>query len=126
MNKSTATRAEKVEPTGQTVEIEITYDRSKPAPERIVQVKPATFMVSKWNCEQVHWYSRNKDASLPAPAFTVDFGKNGSPFYEIQFDHEHPFSGHVRRSVLPDERKIYEYTVRIEDTSLDPGGGVKA
>jgi len=126
MNRSTATKQVKQEPTGEFVDVEILYDPSKPESERIIQVKPAIFMISKRNCEQVHWHSRNKNDSLPPPEFTIDFAKNGSPFYETQFNHENPFSGQVRRSVLPDERKIYDYTIRIEQTTLDPGGGVRA
>jgi len=58
------------------------------------------------------------------PCFTVDFEKNGSPFYESQFSSDSPISGLVRRDVLPGPKR-YNYTVRAGDKSLDPGGGVK-
>jgi hypothetical protein len=72
----------------------------------------------KWVCAQDHKHGEC------GPCFTVDFEKNGSPFYESQFSSDAPFSGLARRSVLPGP-KIYKYTVRVGNKTLDPGGGVK-
>ncbi len=95
-------------------------------PGGVIKVTPETFWVSKKENEEVRWVC--KDANDPHPFFTVDFEKNGSPFYETQFSSEFPFSGLVRREALPGP-KIYKYTVRVHeknlDRTLDPGGGIK-
>jgi hypothetical protein len=80
-------------------------------------VSPDPFRVSKQDKHEVHWV-----CSPPSEHFTVDFG-NDSPFYESQFSDEYPYSGPVRRDVLPGP-KIYEYTVWAGNKKLDPGGGV--
>jgi hypothetical protein len=72
----------------------------------------------KWVCAQDHKHGED------GPCFTVDFEKNGSPFYESQFSSDAPFSGLARRNVLAGP-KIYKYTVRVGKKTLDPGGGVK-
>ena len=90
-----------------------------------IKVDPAYFFISKSKNEEVKWVCDQGHTCDPVePCFTVDFEKNGSPFYESQFSSTAPFSGLAKRSVLPGP-KIYEYTVRIGDKSLDPGGGVK-
>ena len=126
----TATPMQKLEeamPNGKIVPVVITYDPKGKTAKDIIAVSEEPFLVSKGNCEQVKWICVNKDHSQAAPKFTIDFrGKYGSPFYESQFSDEVPFSGLVRREVLPYEQKIYEYTIRIGKTLLDPGGGVKA
>jgi len=128
MSESTAakTQREKQEervPTGAVVKIVISYDPNEEEAKKIT-VSPPYFLVSKGECEQVEWVC--EEAGQPGPPFNVDFtGKFGSPFYESQFSDQVPFSGLVRRNVLPDENKNYEYTVRIGKTLLDPGGGVK-
>jgi hypothetical protein len=128
MSESTAakTQREKQEerlPTGAVVKIVINYDPNAEGSNKIT-VSPSYFIVSKRDCEQLVWVC--EEAGLPGPPFNIDFtGKFGSPFYETQFSDQVPFSGLVRRNVLPDENKNYEYTVRIGKTLLDPGGGVR-
>jgi hypothetical protein len=90
-----------------------------------IEVVPPYFLVSKGGNEEVRWvcvqeHEHHKDG----PCFNVDFEKNGSPFYESQFSSDAPVSGLVKRNVLAGPR-IYDYTVRIGDKSLDPGGGVR-
>jgi len=90
-----------------------------------IKVDPSYFFISKSNNEEVKWVcDQEHECESDSPCFTVDFEKNGSPFYESQFSSAAPFSGLAKRSVLPGP-KIYEYTVRIGNKSLDPGGGVK-
>jgi hypothetical protein len=125
MSRSTGTQQQKSGPAGGTVEVTIIYDGRKTNPQEKITVKPNVFWVSKGDCEQVHWHCESQDPALPAPEFTIDFNKNGSPFNETLFNHQVPFSGLVRRGVLPDAHKIYGYTVQIGDESLDPGGGVR-
>jgi len=112
---------------GAAVPVVITYDPGGRDPNEKIGVSPDPFQVSKGDCEQVKWVCVYKESGTQGPPFTVDFkGENGSPFYETQFSDEVPYSGLVRRDVLPFPDKIYEYTVRIEATERDPGGGVKA
>lgn len=87
---------------------------------------PDYFQVSKRRNEEVRWVcAQNHKHDVDGPCFTVDFEKNGSPFYESQFSSDAPVSGLAKRSVLPGP-KIYNYTVRIAGKDdLDPGGGVK-
>ena len=86
---------------------------------------PEYFQISKGRNEEVRWVCvQNHKHNDGGPCFTVDFEKNGSPFYESQFSSEAPVSGLAKRNVLPGP-KIYEYTIRIGDKTLDPGGGVK-
>jgi hypothetical protein len=90
-----------------------------------IEVFPPYFEVSKSRNEEVRWVCAQKhEHPKDGPCFTVDFEKNGSPFYESQFSSDAPVSGLARRNVLPGP-KIYNYTVRIGDKALDPGGGVK-
>jgi hypothetical protein len=90
-----------------------------------IEVFPPYFQVSKSKNEEVRWVCAQKhDHTKDRPCFTVDFEKNGSPFYESQFSSDAPVSGLAKRSVLPGP-KIYNYTVRVGDKTLDPGGGVK-
>ncbi len=88
-------------------------------PSGAITVSPDTFRVSKSKSEEVVWRCTD-----PKAYFTVDFDKNGSPFYESQFSSDFACSGLVRRDVLPDPGKIYRYTVRVGNEKLDPGGGV--
>jgi hypothetical protein len=92
---------------------------------RNIVVDPEYFEVSKSGNEEVRWVC-NQDHTCDelVPCFTVDFEKNGSPFYESQFSSNSPVSGLARRSVLPGPKR-YEYTVRVGSKSLDPGGGVR-
>ena len=86
---------------------------------------PEYFQVSKGRSEEVRWVcTQNHEHDKGGPCFTVDFEKNGSPFYESQFSSDSPVSGPARRNVLPGP-KIYEYTVRVGGKTLDPGGGIK-
>ena len=90
-----------------------------------IEATPDYFQISKGRNEEVRWVcGQNHKHNDGGPCFTVDFEKNGSPFYESQFSSEAPVSGLAKRTVLPGP-KIYEYTVRIGDKTLDPGGGVK-
>ncbi len=91
-----------------------------------IEAIPDYFEVSKQKNEEVRWVcAQDHKHDGPDPCFTVDFEKNGSPFYESQFGSDAPVSGLARRNVLPGP-KIYEYTVRIKGKpDLDPGGGVK-
>jgi len=88
-------------------------------PSGAINVSPDPFFVSKGRNQEVVWVCSDRNAY-----FTVDFDKNGSPFYESQFGSSSPCSGLVRRDVLSDPHKIYKYTVRVRGNTLDPGGGV--
>jgi hypothetical protein len=75
-----------------------------------------TFRISKGRHQQVKW--QTSDGAY----FTVEF-EGESPFYESQFSTDFPYSGSVRRNVLGDPKKIYNYTVRIgSNPPCDPGG----
>jgi hypothetical protein len=90
-----------------------------------IKVDPPYFSISKGKNEEVRWVCvQEHECGSDGPCFTVDFEENGSPFYESQFSSDAPVSGLARRNVLPGP-KIYEYTVRIGNKSLDPGGGVR-
>jgi hypothetical protein len=90
-----------------------------------IKVEPDYFLISKCRNQEVKWVCvQNHVHATDGPCFTVDFEKNGSPFYESQFSSDASVSGLARRSVLPGP-KIYNYTVRIGDKTLDPGGGVQ-
>jgi hypothetical protein len=95
-------------------EVKVTITRN---PDRTLRVSPDPFFVHKHQDQYVKWECTSKEY------FTVEFG-NGSPFYESQFSTDSPSSGIVRRNVLADTGKIYKYTVRVDETVLDPGGGV--
>lgn len=108
-------------PISRTVQVEINLDKSGN-----LMAKPDYFEVSKGNNEEVMWVCMQEHAHRRdgQPCFTVDFDKNGSPFYESQFSSDSPISGLVRRDVLPGPKR-YNYTVRAGNKSLDPGGGVR-
>jgi hypothetical protein len=90
-----------------------------------IEVDPDYFEIRKSKNEEVKWVCvQQHDHSKDEPCFTVDFEKNGSPFYESQFSSDAPVSGLAKRSVLPGP-KVYNYTVRVGDKTLDPGGGVR-
>jgi len=91
-----------------------------------IEAVPDYFEVSKRGNEEVRWVcAQNHEHHEEGPCFTVDFEKNGSPFYESQFSSDAPISGLARRDVLPGP-KVYKYTVRmVGKADLDPGGGVK-
>lgn len=90
-----------------------------------IMTEPLNFFVSKGGNEEVKWVcAQAHKHSEAGPCFTVDFESNGSPFYESQFSSDAPFSGLVRREVLPGP-KLYKYTVRSGDKTSDPGGGVQ-
>ena len=85
-----------------------------------IQVDPKEpFEISKSNQEEVIWQARD-----PKICFTVEFKNGDSPFYEFQFSNDFPASGLVRRSVLADPERQYEYLVRVEGVKdpLDPTG----
>ena len=88
-----------------------------------ISVYPETFWVSKGKNEEVVWHCTSTDPRDPHPHFRVDFDKNGSPFHYSSFDKVCLCSGLVKREV-DHGPTIYEYTVRVGDKSLDPGGGV--
>lgn len=85
----------------------------------VESTEPKVFEISKSNQEEVIWRVDSKQAVY----FTIEF-KGASPFYESQFSTDFPVSGLVRRSVLADPLKKYEYTVRAGGKTLDPGGVV--
>ena len=90
-----------------------------------IEVDPEYFSVSKKGNQEVRWECVQEHGhSMDGPCFSVEFENNDSPFYEFQFSSDVPVSGLVRRSVLASD-KVYKYTVRIGDKSLDPGGGVR-
>jgi hypothetical protein len=90
-----------------------------------IAVVPTYFLVSQSANEEVRWVcAQDHVHDKDGPCFTVDFEKNGSPFYESQFSSDAPVSGLAKRNVLPGP-KMYNYTVRIGDKALDPGGGVQ-
>lgn len=99
-------------PVPREIPVTITID-----PSGAIKVSPQTFRVSKSNNEEVVWRCTD-----PSAYFTVDFGKDGSPFYESQFSSHSPCSGLIRRDVLPDPGKNYKYTVRVDSLKLDPDG----
>ncbi len=78
-------------------------------------VDPEPFRISKELQEEVIWNARD------GVYFTVEFSKE-SPFYESQFNSEFSASGLVRREVLADPQKKYEYTIRAGGVTRDPGG----
>jgi hypothetical protein len=88
--------------------IEITFANGVPK----VADKHKVLQLSRLRNEEVRW-----ECDL---SFRIDF-KNGSPFYEDQFDQDHPQSGLARRSLLPSEQRIYEYTIEVKGKTLDPG-----
>jgi hypothetical protein len=111
---------------GKIVVVKITYDPSQTLPSEIIKVDVDPFWVSKGKFHQVQWVSQFKGGLQPPPPFTIEFdSQTGTPFYERQFSDVLSFSGLVRREVQPDESKIYKYTIRIDNTELDPGGGVR-
>jgi hypothetical protein len=86
----------------------------------VVSVEPNAFEIYKGNQEEVIWQTDSKQPVY----FTVEF-KGESPFYESQFSSDYPVSGLVRRNLLGDPLKKYEYTVRAGGKALDPVGIVK-
>ena len=82
----------------------------------ITGTEPPVFRISKGNQEEVVWKINNPNFS-----FTVEF-EGESPFYESQFDNEHSASGLVRRSVLGDPKKVYNYKINVAGVDSDPGG----
>jgi hypothetical protein len=80
--------------------------------------EPRPFWLSKGEDEEVRWVSSD-DLD-----FLVDF-EDDSPFYESQFNQDSPVSGLVRRNILPNDQRLYKYTVWVGNLQLDPGGGVK-
>ncbi len=96
------------------IPVSITIDSSG-----AIKVSPGTFHVSKSKNEEVVWRCTDPNAY-----FTVDFDKNGSPFYESQFSSDFACSGLVRRAVLPAPARNYRYTVSVGNQKLDPDGVV--
>src|SRR5713226_8283226 len=105
-------------PLGREVFVHIVVDNAG-----AITVDPDTFWVSKEKNEEVVWHCTSTDPRDPRPHFKVDFDKNGTPFHDSDFGKDSPCSGLVRRDVNHGP-KIYKYTVRVGDKSLDPGGGV--
>ncbi|PYU23871.1 MAG: hypothetical protein DMG32_15250 [Acidobacteria bacterium] len=84
-----------------------------------IQVDPARpFEIFKSKHQQVLWR-----AGAGISHFNVDFKKD-SPFAYRQFSDVEPYSGLVRRDVLGDPGKYYDYTVSAGGKSKDPGGVV--
>lgn len=94
-----------------------------------ITVSPDPFWVSKGKKEEVVWKCAQNHPHDPngIPCFTVDFNKHNdsSPFENWHFQGHEAHSDCVRSNVIPDEFKVYSYTVSMHGKSLDPGGGVK-
>ncbi len=71
-----------------------------------------TIVLNRTKNEEILWISTEK--------FRIDF-KEGSPFYEDQFDSTNSYSGLARRSVLTSKDRTYKYTIDINGQILDPG-----
>jgi hypothetical protein len=71
-----------------------------------------TIVLNRLRNEEILWISTEP--------FRIDF-KEGSPFYEDQFDSTNAYSGLVRRSVLSSKNRIYKYSIEINGQILDPG-----
>jgi len=97
------------------VTVEISVEGDKIQVEVEGEQKP--FWVSKQANQEVRWILKG------GGKFLVDFGDD-SPFYESQFSQDSPVSGLVRRDILPNESRLYEYTVWVGKLKKDPGGGV--
>jgi hypothetical protein len=80
--------------------------------------EPQPFKIFKYLYQQVLWQASDGKAQ-----FNIEFKKD-SPFDYTQFSNLEPYSGLVRREVLGDPGKYYEYTVRTGEKSIDPGGVV--
>lgn len=99
-------------------------EETRPEPILVVRVGPrfedfalpAYFVISKSQNQQVKW-----EAADGVTPFIIEFKKD-SPFYEKQFSNDSPYSGIIRRNVLGDPNKKYEYTVSIGSQTKDPGG----
>ncbi len=70
-----------------------------------------TVFVDSTKDEEVIWVSK-----FP---FRIDF-KEGTPFYEDQFNQNHRRSGLVRRGVLASRVRYYKYTIEVKGKTLDP------
>jgi hypothetical protein len=70
-----------------------------------------TVTLDRTKDEEVMWVSD--------VGFRIDF-KNGTPFYEDQFDQTHHRSGLARRDLLPSPFRTYEYTINVKGKTLDP------
>ena len=84
----------------------------------VERVDPKSFAISKSLYQQVVF--KAIDGKAP---FNIEF-KKGSPFDYNQFSEVEPYSGLVRREVLGDPARYYEYTVSAGGKSIDPGGVV--
>ena len=100
---------------GRTVTVRIDTDKGGE-----IKAEPGYFEVSKGNYEQVIWAcaQNHQHRREEKPCFLVNFETNGSPFYESQFSSDVPFSGLVRRDVLPGPKK-YKYTVRVANNTAN-------
>lgn len=83
-----------------------------------IQVKPDPFELRKHLDQEVRWTCTAGDGE-----FLVEF--SDSPFYEFQFSKDAPVSGLAKRTILADDNKLYEYTVRVGQLFRDPGGVIK-
>jgi hypothetical protein len=84
-----------------------------------IQVNPDPFFIHKHADQVVRWR-----CTAGHGEFMVEFGED-SPFYEKQFTKDFPCSGLAKREITPDDHRIYKYTVRVGEHTLDPGGGVR-
>ncbi len=89
-------------------QIEITVDKNG-KPQIAQGFEDLT--IDRTKDEEVVWVSE-----LP---FRIDF-KQGTPFYEDQFNEKNRRSGLVRRGVLSSRFRGYEYTIEINGKTLDP------
>jgi len=89
-----------------TIEITLEKDGTPQVPEG-----QGTVEINSTKDEEVIWVSK-----FP---FRIDF-KEGTPFYEDQFNQNHRRSGLVRRGVLASRVRYYEYTIEVNGKTLDP------
>jgi hypothetical protein len=89
-----------------TIEITLDKDGTPQVPEG-----QGTVFVDSMKDEEVIWV-----AKFP---FRIDF-KEGTPFYEDQFNQNHRRSGLVRRGVLASRVRYYKYTIEVNGKELDP------
>ena len=96
------------------------YIVTDPKTNKIIDVVPDPFHVSKKNLQEVRWIC------IPEQNFSVDFDKgDGTPFYESHFDQDNPCSGLPGRRVEGlGNQKSYGYTIRTDYDTRDPQGVV--
>jgi hypothetical protein len=89
-----------------------------------ISVKPDPFWVSLGKKEQIVWVcTLNHEHKAQPPCFIVDFDPSDKPFGSAHFQ-GHPSPSGLA-SVPANDNKLYKYTVKVGNQTLDPKGGVK-